>query len=156
MSDTSVMPSLHEQSPNRHVEPRVAEALSLVQSFADTGRESGPDLLGTREEAVGWLRKQGLLAADGALSNSEYNALLRLRQGLRDVLAAQAAGREDADAAARLTKGLADGRLVVTVDQAAVIELTTAARSSYPTIVAGLAVALARAAAAGRWPEDAS
>ena len=39
------------------------------------------------------------------------------------------------------------------MDQAAVIELTTAARSSYPTIVAGLAVALARAAAAGRWPK---
>ena len=83
MSDTSVMPSLHEQSPNQHVEPRIAEALSLIQAFADTGSGSGPDLLGTREEAVGWLRKQELLAADGALSNSEYNALLRLRQGLR-------------------------------------------------------------------------
>jgi hypothetical protein len=86
------------------------------------------------------------------LSNSEYNALLRLRQALRDVLAARADGREDADAAGRLTKGLADGRLVVTVDPAATIELTTAARASYPTIVASLAVAVASAAAAGRWP----
>jgi hypothetical protein len=152
MSDTSVMPSPHEESLDQYVEPRIAKALSLLQSFADTGSEPGPDLLGTREEAVGWLRKQGLLAADGGLSNSEYNALVRLRQALRDVLAARAGGREDADAAGRLTKGLADGRLVVTVDAAATIELTTAARASYPTIMARLAVAVARAAAAGRWP----
>ena len=62
---------------------------------------------GDQGRGGGLATEAGLLAADGALSNSEYNALLRLRQGLRDVLAARAAGREDADAAARLTKGLA-------------------------------------------------
>ena len=148
------MPSPHEASRHQYPEPQVAESLALIQSFAGTGSQPDADLLGTREEAVGWLRKEGLLAADGGLTNSEYNALIRLRQALRDVLAAHARGREDADAAGRLTKGLADGRLVVTVDPAATVELTTAARASYPTIVASLAVALARAAAAGRWPSS--
>ena len=124
----------------------------MIQAFADTGATQGADALGTREAAVAWLREQGLLAADSGLMNNEYNALVRLRGALRDVLAAQAKGRDDADAAARLTKGLADGRLVVTVGPAATAELNTAARAAYPTIVASLAVAIARAAAAGRWP----
>ena len=146
MSDTSGMPSTHQESRTQHPADLVDVGLALVQSFADTGE------LESREQAVAWLREQGLLAADAGLMNSEYNALVRLRQALLDVLAAQADGRPDPDAATRLTKGLADGRLVVTVDAAATVELTTAARASYPTIVAGLAVAIARAAAANRWP----
>ena len=148
------MPSPHEASLHQYPEPQVAESLALIQSFAGTGSQPDADLLGTREQAVGWLRKEGLLAGGGGLTNSEYNALVRLRQALRDVLAAHAGRRQDADAAGRLTKGLADGRLVVTVDPAATVELTTAARASYPTIVATLAVAVARAAAAGRWPSS--
>jgi hypothetical protein len=146
MPDTSGMPSTHQESRNQHSADLVDGSLALIQSFADAGE------IASREQAVAWLRDQGLLAADAGLMNSEYNALVRLRQALKDVLAAQSDGREDADAAARLTKGLADGRLVVTVDAKAAVELTTAARASYPTIVASLAVALARAAAAHRWP----
>lgn len=140
------MPSIHQESRNQHSADLVDGSLALIQSFADT-RE-----IASREQAVAWLREQGLLAADAGLMNSEYNALVRLRQALNDVLAAQSDGREDADAGARLTKGLADGRLVVTVDAKATVELTTAARASYPTIVASLAVAIARSAAADRWP----
>ena len=140
------MPSTHQESRNQHSADLVDTGLALIQSFADT-RE-----LETREQAVSWLREQELLAADAGLMNSEYNALVRLQRALNDVLKAQAEGREDADAATRLTKGLADGRLVATVDAKATVELTTAARASYPTIVAGLAVAIARAAAANRWP----
>jgi hypothetical protein len=140
------MPRTYQESRTQHSADLVDTALALIQKFAETGE------LESREQAVPWLREQGLLAADAGLMNSEYNALARLRQALRDLLDAQADGREDADAAARLTKGLADGRLVVTVSQAATVELTTAARASYPTIVAGLAVAIARAAAANRWP----
>jgi hypothetical protein len=149
------MPTLHQESRSQHPADRVDGALALIQAFADTGAAQGADALATREEAVAWLREQGLLAADGGLMNNEYNALVRLRGALRDVLAAQAKGRADADvadAAARLTKGLADGRLVVTVGPAATVELNTAARAAYPTIVASLAVAIARAGAAGRWP----
>jgi hypothetical protein len=140
------MPSTHQESRTQHSADLVDTGLALIQEFAETGE------LESREQAVPWLREQGLLAEDSSLMNSEYNALVRLRQALKDLLKAQADGREDADAAARLTKGLADGRLVVTVDPAATVELTTAARASYPTIVAGLAVAIARAAAANRWP----
>ncbi|MGH3173078.1 MAG: ABATE domain-containing protein [Streptosporangiaceae bacterium] len=56
---------------------------------------------GTREEAAAWLRTAGLLPTEAGLSNSEHAALLRLRESMRDVLAAHTAGREDA-AAARL------------------------------------------------------
>jgi Putative stress-induced transcription regulator len=140
------MPSTHQESHNQYSADLVDGSLALIQSFADAGE------IASREQAVAWLRDQGLLAADAGLMNSEYNALVRLRQALKDVLAAQSDGREDADAAARLTKGLADGRLVVTVDAKAAVELTTAARASYPTVVASLAVAIARAAAAHRWP----
>jgi hypothetical protein len=140
------MPSTHQESRNQHSADLVDTGLALIQSFADTGE------LETREQAVSWLRERELLAADAGLMNSEYNALVRLQRALNDVLKAHAEGREDADAATRLTKGLADGRLVATVDATATVELTTAARASYPTIVAALAVAIARAAAANRWP----
>jgi hypothetical protein len=93
------------------------------------------------------------LLPDGAgLSNSEHAALLRLRDALRDVLAARADGREDAEAAARLTRALAEGRLVLTVDPASTVRLASAARASFPTVVAAIAIAIAESAASGAWP----
>jgi hypothetical protein len=41
---------------------------------------------------------------------------------------------------------------VVIVDPDSTVRLASAARSSYPSVVAGVAVAIAEAAAAGRWP----
>jgi hypothetical protein len=79
--------------------------------------------------------------------------VLRLRDSVRDVLAAHAGGREDAGAAARLTRALAEGRLVVIVDAAGAVRLATAARASYPGIVAAFAVAIAESAAAGGFPK---
>ena len=122
-------------------------SLRLIQSLA----EPGTDLLRTREEAAAWLRTAGLLPAEAALSNSEHAALLRLREAVRDVLAAHADGREDPEAAARLTKALAEGRLAVTVDPASTVRLASAARASYPSVVAAVAVAMAESAAAGTW-----
>lgn len=122
-------------------------SLRLIQSLA----EPGTDLLRTREEAAAWLRTAGLLPAEAALSNSEHAALLRLREAVRDVLAAHADGREDPEAAARLTKALAEGRLVVTVDPASTVRLASAARASYPSVAAAVAVAIAESAAAGTW-----
>ena len=127
--------------------------LRLVQSFADTLRDDpDADLLSTREEAAAWLRGAALLPAKAGLSNSEHAALLRLRESVRDVLAAHADGREDAEAAARLTRALAEGRLVVTVDAASAVRLASAARASYPSVVAAVAVAIAESGAAGTWP----
>lgn len=126
--------------------------LHLVQSLANTLiADPQTDLLSTREEAAAWLRAAGLLAGEAGLSNSEHAALLRLRESVRDVLAAHAAGRDDAEATARLTKALAEGRLVVIVDPDSTVRLASAARSSYPGIVAAFAVAIASSAAGGTW-----
>ena len=122
----------------------------LIQSLASTLRpDQDADLLRSREEAAAWLRKAELLPADAGLSNSEHAALLRLRDSIRDVLAARAAGRADADADARLTRALADGRLVLTIGQAGAPRLASAARASYPNLVAAVAIAIAES---GEWP----
>lgn len=125
--------------------------LRLVQSFVNTASREAADLLATREEAVAWLRAAALLPAESGLSGSEHAALLRLREAVRDSLAAHTGGRDDPEAAARLTKALAEGRLVVTVDAASSVQLASAARASYPSVVAAVAVAIAEAAAAGTW-----
>ena len=129
-----------------------AAPLRLVQSFANT-LSADPDvnLLSTREDAADWLCAAGLLPAEARLSNSEHGALLRLRESIRDVLAAHTDGREDAEAAARLTKALADGRLVLTVDAASTVQLASAARASYSHVVAAIAVAIGESAASGGW-----
>ena len=125
-------------------------SLRLVQSFANT-LNADTDLLRGREEAAAWLHAAGLLPGESGLTNSEHAALLRLRESIRDVLAAHADEREDADAAARLTRALADGRLVLTVDSASALHLASAARASYPNVVAAIGIAIADAAAAGTW-----
>jgi len=128
-------------------------ALRLVQSFANSvGAEPATDPLRGRDEAAEWLRAAGLLPAEAGVSNSEHAALLRLRDSIRDVLAAHTTGRADADATGRLTRALADGRLVLTVDPATTVRLASAARASYPNIVAAVAIAIADSAAAGTWP----
>lgn len=129
--------------------------LDLVQSLASTPRAAAgeaEDPLAAREDAAAWLRAAGLLPAGSGLSNSEHAALLRLRESLGDVLAAHAGGPRDDAAAARLTRALADGRVVVTVDSGSAVHLASAARSSYPSLVAAIAVAIAESAAAGTWP----
>jgi hypothetical protein len=127
----------------------------LLQSFAGT-TAAGPDasdILATRETAIPWLREAGLIPADALVSGNEHAALLRLRDAVRDALAAHAAGGgpDDADIAVRLTRALSDGRLVVTIEPNGAVKLATAARSVYPSIVAALAVAIAEADAAGEW-----
>ena len=117
----------------------------LLGSLARTVTADGTDLLGTREEAVPWLRAAGLLPDDAVISGSEHGALLRLRDALRDVLAARASGAADPDATARLTRALADGRLVVTVSPAGAAVLASSARASYSNVVAAIAIAVAKA-----------
>jgi predicted RNA-binding Zn ribbon-like protein len=132
--------------------PDTSGPLYLIQSFANTvGPGPDVDLLRTREEAAAWLRSAALLPDDAGLSNGEHAALFRLRESIRDVLAAHAGGRQDAAAAARLTRALADGRLVLTVEPASAVELASAARASYPNLVALVAIAIAQAAASGGW-----
>lgn len=116
----------------------------MLQSLAATASQA-QDPLATRDEAAEWLHGAGLLPADARLSGSEHTALLRLRDALRDVLAARSAGRQDADAAGRLSRALADGRLIVAVSPGGSAELVSSARASYSNLVAMLAIAVAEA-----------
>ena len=141
------MPEPHSSAGGSAAAPGPAQ---LIQSLARTlSADQETDLLSSREEAAAWLRTAALLPADAGLSNSEHAALLRLRDSIRDVLAAHADGRQDAAAAGRLTKALADGRVVLTVDPAGAPHLASAARASYPNLVAEVAIAIAES---GVWP----
>jgi hypothetical protein len=118
---------------------------NLLRSLAGTAAAGGADPFAARDSAVPWLRAAGLLPDDATLSGSEHSALLRLRDALRDVLAARAAGSRDEDAAARLARALADGRLVVTVAPDGAAGLASSARASYSNLVAAVAIAVAQA-----------
>jgi Putative stress-induced transcription regulator len=126
-------------APSRAGVPRPGASMNSDQDLIKSLAEAGA--LSTREEAAAWLHSAGLLAAEAGLTNSEHAALLRLREAVQAMLAARAGGRQDAEAAARLTRALADGRLVLTVDATGAPELASAARSSYPAIVAAFAIA---------------
>jgi hypothetical protein len=117
----------------------------LLASLAGTVSADGTDLLGTRDEAVSWLHAAGLLPDDAVISNSEHGALLRLRDALRELLDARDSGMAAPDAGARLTRALADGRLVVTVSSAGKAVLVSSARASYSNTVAAIAIAVAEA-----------
>jgi hypothetical protein len=118
---------------------------ALLRSLAATVTSDGTDLLETREVAVPWLRTAGLLPGDAILTGSEHGALLRLRDALRDVLALRAAEGTEPDPANRLTRALADGRLVVTVSSAGGAGLASSARASYSNLVAAVAIGVAQA-----------
>ena len=131
---TPAVPSATDAGPGRQ---------GLLRSLAATVTADGTDLLATRDEAVPWLHAAGLLPDDAIISGSEHGALLRLRDALREVLAARADGVAAPDAAARLTRALADGRLVVTVSPAGTAVLASSARASYSNAVAAIAIAVA-------------
>lgn len=111
---------------------------SLLRSLADAK-------LDAREDAIGWLRSAQLLAEDAEITNSEHGALVRLRDALAEVLSARASRRSAPDAAARLSRGLADGRLVVTIMPDGTPKLASSARAAYSSAVAVIAIAIAEA-----------
>lgn len=117
----------------------------LLGALAGTVTADGTDLMETRDDAVSWLRTARLLPGDAVISGSEHGALLRLRDALREVLAARTSGAPAPDATARLTRALADGRLVVTVSPAGTAVLASSARASYSNAVAAIAIAVAEA-----------
>ena len=123
----------------------VLDGEALLRALAGTVTGDGTDLLATREDAVPWLRQAGLLPADAPLTGSEHGALLRLRDALRDTFAVRAAEGTEADPASRLTRALADGRLVVTVAPDGTAGLASSARAPYSNLVAAVAIAVATA-----------
>ena len=142
-------PDRYDRSVTNHTHAATGNAVlggeALLRSLAGTVTGDGTDLLSTREGAVPWLRQAGLMPAGGTLTGSEHGALLRLRDALRDVFAVRAAEGTEADPAARLTRALADGRLVVTVSPDGAAGLASSARAPYSNLVAAVAVAVATA-----------
>lgn len=116
---------------------------NLVQFLVRSVTAPDGDVLAERESAVEWLRAQCLLPGEADITNSEHAALLRLRDSLASAHAAREAGRPDPDAAARLSRALADGRLVVTVTPAGEPKLASSARAPYSSVVAAIAIAVA-------------
>jgi hypothetical protein len=137
--------SVTDQTSSVASDNAALDGQGLLGSLAGTVAADGTDLLATREEAVPWLRAAGLLPDDAVISGSEHAALLRLRDALRDVIAARTSGAADPDATARLTRALADGRLVVTVSPAGTAVLASSARANYSNTVAAIAIAVAEA-----------
>lgn len=116
---------------------------NLVQFLVNSVTAPDGDVLADRESAVSWLRSQSLLPGEADITNSEHAALLRLRDSLAGLHAARAAGRPDPDAAARLSRALADGRLVTTVTPSGEAKLASSARAPYSSVVAAIAIAVA-------------
>lgn len=115
----------------------------LVRALAESVSGPDGDVLADRGSAVSWLRSAGLLAEDAEITGSEHAALLRLRDALRDVRSARERRREAPEAAGRLSRALADGRLVVTVTPAGRVKLVSSARAPYSSVVAAIAIAVA-------------
>jgi predicted RNA-binding Zn ribbon-like protein len=113
--------------------------------------ETGRDLLGTAPEATAWLTAAGLLPAGSALTGIQQAALLELREAIRLVLGGHIEGREDPEAANRLTLALAPSRLTLALDPAAGVRLVSADHDPFSRVVGGIAVAIAEAAMAGTW-----
>jgi predicted RNA-binding Zn ribbon-like protein len=127
-------------------------SLRLIQALVNTlNAETGRDLLGTAPEATAWLTAAGLLPAGSALTGVQQAALLELREATRLVLSGHIEGREDPEAASRLTLALAPSRLTVALAPAGGVRLVSADHDPFSRVVGGIAVAIAEAAMAGTW-----
>jgi predicted RNA-binding Zn ribbon-like protein len=127
-------------------------SLRLIQALVNTlNAETGRDLLGTAPEAARWLTTAGLLPAGSALTGVQQAALLELREATRQVLGGHTEGREDPEAASRLTMALAPCRLTLAVDPAGGVRLVSADHDSFRRVIGGVAAAIAEAATAGTW-----
>jgi predicted RNA-binding Zn ribbon-like protein len=126
--------------------------LRLVQALVNTlNAELGQDLLGTAADATRWLQAAGLLSAASPLGGAEHRGLVELREAIRQVLATHTEGREDAQAARRLSVALACCRLAPAIDPAGGVALVSADHDPFARAVGSVAIAIAEAGAVGTW-----
>ncbi len=77
--------------------------LVAVQAFANTiDVEAGTDALATQEEFGAWLAESGLTVVQLPVDGAELTRAVELRDAIRSLLAANAHGAPDRDAARRL------------------------------------------------------
>jgi predicted RNA-binding Zn ribbon-like protein len=128
-------------------------SLRLIQVLVNTlNLERDRDLLGTAADAARWLAAAALLPGEAKLTAAEHRALLELREAIRLVLWSHTFGRDDAEAASRLTLALAPCRLTVSIDPAGQARLAAADRDPLPRAIGAVAIAVAESGAAGTWP----
>ena len=127
-------------------------SLRLVQALVNTlNAELCRDLLGTAAEAARWLETAGLLPPGSRLAGAEHDAVVQMREAIRHVLAAHTHGREDAEAARRLSVALGCARLVTVIDPAGGVSLVSADHDPFARVVGSVAIAIAEAGAVGTW-----
>ena len=127
-------------------------SLRLIQALVNTlNAETGRDLLGTAPEATRWLAAAGLLPAGSVVTGVQRAALAELREATRQVLSGHIEGREDPEAASRLTMALAPSRLTLAVDPAGGVRLVSADHDPFSRVIGAVAAAIAEAATTGTW-----
>jgi predicted RNA-binding Zn ribbon-like protein len=127
-------------------------SLRLVQVLVNSlNAELGRDLLGTAADATRWLEAGGLRSADSPLTGAEHRGLVELREAIRQVLTTHTDGREDAEAASRLSAALAYCRLAPAIDPAGGVALVSADHDPFARVVGSVAIAIAEAGAVGTW-----
>jgi predicted RNA-binding Zn ribbon-like protein len=127
-------------------------SLRLIQALVNTlNAETGRDLLGTAPEAARWLAAAGLLPAGSVVTGVQRAALAELREATRQVLGGHIEGREDPEAASRLTMALAPSRLTLAVDPAGGVRLVSADHDPFSRVIGAVAAAIAEAAMTGTW-----
>ena len=127
-------------------------SLRLIQALVNTlNAETGRDLLGTLPEAARWLTAAGLLPAGSVVTGVQRTALAELREAIRQVLGGHIEGREDPEAASRLTMALAPSRLTLAVDLAGGVRLVSADHDPFSRVIGAVAAAIAEAATTGTW-----
>lgn len=127
-------------------------SLRLIQALVNTRKaETGRDLLGTAPEAARWLTAAGLLPAGSVVTGVQRAALAELREATRQVLGGHIEGREDPEAAGRLTMALAPSRLTLAVDPAGGVRLVSADHDPFSRVIGAVAAAIAEAATTGTW-----
>lgn len=91
--------------------------LRVVEDFIDTVElDTGADELGTVASARAWLRDRGLFDAGERLDQAGRDALVEVREALRDLTAGNSGDAVSPDVLATLERHAAGGLLAVRVD----------------------------------------
>jgi predicted RNA-binding Zn ribbon-like protein len=137
---------------------RAPGQLETLRAFVNTlDIEAGTDELGTPFELASWLADHGLTdhglsAADAAVTAAELDLAVRMREGLRAVLRAHAAGQSGpAGSAAPLREIAGALRARLCVDASGEVRAVPDGDGAAAGLAALMLIA-AEAATAGNWP----
>lgn len=126
--------------------------LRLVRELVNTyDVESGTEALPTPADLRQWLRHQKLMDADATVTYADLERAVRLREALRDLLAANHDGTKAERAAEILTATARHSRLRIHFTPSGDCRLVPAASSDVDRALGELLVVVAEAMSDGRW-----